>query len=115
MVGDQWCCGIKTKCFCFTLTLSYFMFKLKFTLTFLLTFSLWCRIAKSECMYFIFYFNSINCASMNECFTDPIFRNFSVERKKKMREGVRKRKEKKLRERLDSYSVSTVSSDLQVA
>ena len=38
-----------------------------------------------------------NCASMNECFTDPIFRNFSVERKKKMREGVQ---EKKLRERL---------------
>ena len=41
-----------------------------------------------------------NCASMNECFTDLIFRNFSVERKKKMREGVQKRKEKKLRERL---------------
>ena len=39
MVGDQWCCGIKIKCFYFTLTLSYFMFKLKFTLTFLLTFS----------------------------------------------------------------------------
>ena len=37
---------------------------------------------------------------MNECFTDPIFRNFSVERKKRMREGVQKRKEKKLRERL---------------
>ena len=31
-----------------------------------------------------------NCASMNECFTDLIFRNFSVERKKKMREGVRR-------------------------
>ena len=55
-----------------------------------------------------------NCASMNECFIDPIFRNFSVERKKKMREGVWKRKEK-LRERLINYSVSTVSSDLQVA
>ena len=52
---------------------------------------------------------------MNECFTDPIFGNFSVERKKKMREGVQKREEKKLRERLVSYSVSTVSSDLQVA
>ena len=45
---------------------------------------------------------------MNECFTDPIFGNFSVERKKKTREGVWKRKEKKLRERLVSYSVSTV-------
>ena len=30
---------------------------------------------------------------MNECFTDPIFGNFSVERKKKTREGVQKRKE----------------------
>ena len=40
-----------------------------------------------------------NCASMNECFIDPIFGNFSVERKKKMREGVWKRKEK-LRERV---------------
>ena len=56
-----------------------------------------------------------NCASVNECFTDPIFGNFSVERKKKMREGMQKRKEKKLRERLVSYSVRTVSSDLQVA
>ena len=53
-----------------------------------------------------------NCASMNDCFTDPIFGNFTVERKKKTR--VWKRKEKKLRERLVSYSVSTVSSDLQV-
>ena len=52
---------------------------------------------------------------MNECFIDPIFGNFSVERKKKIREGVQKRKEKKLRERLVIYSVSTVSSDLQVA
>ena len=51
---------------------------------------------------------------MNECFIDPIFGNFSVERKKKMREGVWKRKEK-LRERLVNYSVNTVSSDLQVA
>ena len=49
---------------------------------------------------------------MNDCFTDPIFGNFTVERKKKTR--VWKRKEKKLRERLVSYSVSTVSSDLQV-
>ena len=55
-----------------------------------------------------------NCASVNECFTDLIFGNFSVERKKRTREGVWKRKEKKLRERLVSYSVSTVSSDLQV-
>ena len=37
---------------------------------------------------------------MSEYFTDPIFGNFSVERKKKMREGVHKRKEKKLREML---------------
>ena len=37
---------------------------------------------------------------MNEYFTDPIFGNFSVERKKKTREGVHKRKEKKLMERL---------------
>ena len=52
----------------------------------------------------IFYFNSVrnNCASMNECFTDPIFGNFSVERKRKVKEGVRKRKEERLRERLVS-------------
>ena len=37
---------------------------------------------------------------MNECFTDPIFRNFSVERKKAVKEGIRKRKEEWLRERL---------------
>ena len=43
-----------------------------------------------------------NCASMNECFTNSILRNFSVERKKRTREGVGKRKEKKLRERLVS-------------
>ena len=50
----------------------------------------------------IFYFNSVrnNCVSMNECFTDPIFRNFSVERKRAVKDGVRKRKEKWLRERL---------------
>ena len=36
---------------------------------------------------------------MNECFTDPIFRNFSVERKRKVKEGVRKWEER-LRERL---------------
>ena len=49
-----------------------------------------------------FYFNSVrnNCASMNECFTDPIFGNFSVERKRAVKEGVRKRKEERLRERL---------------
>ena len=51
---------------------------------------------------FIFYFNSVqnNCASMNECFTDPIFGNFSVEKKRAVKEGVRKRKEERLRERL---------------
>ena len=37
---------------------------------------------------------------MNECFTDPIFRNFSVERKRAVKDGVRKRKEERLRERL---------------
>ena len=53
-------------------------------------------------LYFIFYFNSVrnNCASMNECFTDPIFGNFSVERRRAVKEGVRKRKEERLRERL---------------
>ena len=50
----------------------------------------------------MFYFNSVqnNCASMNECFTDQIFENFSVERKREVRQGVQKRKEKRLRERL---------------
>ena len=37
---------------------------------------------------------------MNECFTDAIFGNFSVERKRAVKTGVRKRKEEKLRERL---------------
>ena len=37
---------------------------------------------------------------MNECFTDPIFRNFSVERKRLTKEGMWKRKEKVLRDRL---------------
>ena len=37
---------------------------------------------------------------MNECFTDPIFGNFSVERKRKVKEEVIKRKEERLRERL---------------
>ena len=37
---------------------------------------------------------------MNESFTDPIFRNFRVERKKAVKAGVRQRKEKELRERL---------------
>ena len=37
---------------------------------------------------------------MNECFTDPIFGNFNVERKRAVKEGVRKRKEERLRERL---------------
>ena len=23
MVGDQWCCGIRIKCFCFTLTVIF--------------------------------------------------------------------------------------------
>ena len=37
---------------------------------------------------------------MNECFIDPIFGNFSVERKRLTKEGVKKRKEKVLRDRL---------------
>ena len=37
---------------------------------------------------------------MNECFTDPIFGNFRVERKKAVKVGVRRRKEKALSERL---------------
>ena len=37
---------------------------------------------------------------MNECFTDPIFGNFSVERKEAVKEGIRKRREEGLRERL---------------
>ena len=32
--------------------------------------------------------NNINCSSMHECFTDPIFANFSVERKREVRQGV---------------------------
>ena len=37
-------------------------------------------------------FNSIqnNCASMNECFTDPIFGNFRVERKRAVKVGVQR-------------------------
>ena len=38
-------------------------------------------------------------ASINECFTDPIFGNFSVERKRETRQVVQKRKEERLRER----------------
>ena len=37
---------------------------------------------------------------MNECFIDPIFGNFSVERKKAVKEGIGKRKEEWLQERL---------------
>ena len=37
---------------------------------------------------------------MNECFTDLIFGNFRVERKRLTKEGVQKRKEKMLRDRL---------------
>ena len=37
---------------------------------------------------------------MNECFTDPIFGNFSVERKRAEKEGVRKRKDERLRPQL---------------
>ena len=52
-------------------------------------------------MYFIYSISiQNNCASMNEHVTDPIFGNFSVERKRQMREGVQKRKEERLRQRL---------------
>ena len=44
---------------------------------------------------------------MNECFTDLIFRNFSVERKGVEEEGEEAEGEV-------SYSVSTVSSHLQI-
>ena len=37
---------------------------------------------------------------MNEYFTDPIFGNFRVERKKGSKSGVQRRKEKVLRDRL---------------
>ena len=37
---------------------------------------------------------------MNECFTDPVFGNFSVEGKRLTKEGARKKKEKVLRDRL---------------
>ena len=37
---------------------------------------------------------------MNECFTDPIFENFSVERKRLTKKEWWKRKEKVLRDRL---------------
>ena len=37
---------------------------------------------------------------MNECFTDQIFGNFSVEKKREVMKGAWKRKEKRLRERL---------------
>ena len=47
---------------------------------------------------------------MNECFTDPIFGNFRVERKRAVKVGVWRRKEKVLREKI-SYSVS---GDLQI-
>ena len=35
---------------------------------------------------------------MNECFTDPIFGNFRVERKRGVKVGMWRRKEKALRE-----------------
>ena len=37
---------------------------------------------------------------MNECFTEQIFGNFSVEWKRAVKAGVRERKEERLRERL---------------
>ena len=37
---------------------------------------------------------------MNECFTDPIFGNFSVEKKRETRWVVQKRTEERLRQRL---------------
>ena len=37
---------------------------------------------------------------MNEWFTDPVFGNFSVEKKRETRRVVRKRTEERLRQRL---------------
>ena len=37
---------------------------------------------------------------MNECFTDPIFGNFSVEKKRETRQVMQKRTEERLRQRL---------------
>ena len=37
---------------------------------------------------------------MNECFTDPIFGNFSAEKKRETRRVVQKRTEERLRQRL---------------
>ena len=48
---------------------------------------------------------------MNECFTDPIFGNFSVERKRAVKAGVRKKEEGGEVEGKVSYSVS---GDLQI-
>ena len=42
---------------------------------------------------------------MNECFTDPIFGNFSVERKRKVKEGGEKEEGGKVEGKV-SYSVS---------
>ena len=47
---------------------------------------------------------------MNECFTDPIFGNFSVERKKAVKEWDQKEEERAVKGKV-SYSVS---GDLQI-
>ena len=47
---------------------------------------------------------------MNECFTDPMFRNFSVERKRQMRAGVQEEEGEGVEGQV-SYSVS---GDLQI-
>ena len=68
---------LKLSVFCLPLTLSYFMFKLKFMLNFLLIFSWWCGILKSECRYFNLY--SIlfqlknNCVNFSVCFNKWMF------------------------------------------
>ena len=51
-----------------------------------------------------------NCASMNECFTDPIFGNFRVERKKAVKGGGTEEE----REGLEGKVSYSVSSDLQI-
>ena len=47
-LGDQWCCGIKIKCFCSNSHISCSSWSSSWIY---LSFSWWCGIAKSECEY----------------------------------------------------------------
>ena len=106
---------LKLSVFCFPLTLSNFMIKLKLMLNF-------CQLSVDGAEYLkvsvhISYSISIqnNCASINECFTDPIFGNFSVERKRETRQKRDKAGSVKEEGRAAEGEVSySVSSDLQV-